>query len=146
MIPGQLPGTDGCGLLVIPPLQAVVFVEITRRAQRLVIKTDIAQQRLYFFTERMDSLQLARRCGQLVLGAFNELLIAAIEQPSHFAAHQDAFNTVIALGEAPAPFAKTACFGAVCVAQRPGSCVPYPMQKPAGPTGIPASMAPELKG
>ncbi len=63
-----------------------------------------------------------------------------------FAAHQDAFNTVIALGETPAPFAKTACFGAVCVAQRPGVCAPYPMQKPAGPAGIPASMAPELKG
>jgi len=69
-----------------------------------------------------------------------------LESGQDFAAHQDAFNTVIAAGEAPAPFVKKACFGAVCVAQRPGGCQPYPMQKPAGPGGIPAFMTPELKG
>lgn len=63
-----------------------------------------------------------------------------------FAAHQDAFNTVIAAGEVPAPFENKTCFGKVCVAERPGSCTPYPMQKPEGPAGIPASFAPELKG
>ncbi len=62
-----------------------------------------------------------------------------------FAAHQDSFNTVIAVGDVPAPFEKKSCYGAVCVSQRPGTCAPLAMQAPAGPDGIPASLAPELK-
>jgi len=61
------------------------------------------------------------------------------------AAHQDAFNTVIALGDVPEHFEKKTCFGAICLAQRAGSCVPLAMQPTEIPAGIPAGMTPELK-
>jgi hypothetical protein len=67
------------------------------------------------------------------------------DRGNDFAAHQDAFNTVIALGDVPAPFEKKTCFGAVCLAQRPGNCTPVAMQPTEIPAGIPAGMTPELK-
>ena len=62
-----------------------------------------------------------------------------------FADHQDAFNTVEAVGDVPPPFEKKTCYGAICLAQRPGSCTPLAMQPTDIPAGIPASMTPELK-
>jgi hypothetical protein len=67
------------------------------------------------------------------------------EGEKDFAAHQDAFNTLVAAGEVPAPFEKKTCFGAVCLAQRPGSCAPLPMQQSIDQADIPSGLTPELK-
>jgi hypothetical protein len=67
------------------------------------------------------------------------------EGEKDFAAHQDAFNTLVAAGEVPAPFEKKTCFGTVCLAQRPGSCAPLPMQQSIDQADIPSGLTPELK-
>lgn len=55
-----------------------------------------------------------------------------------FAAHRDAFNTVMATHPLPANsgFTTVRCIHDVCVAQRPGPCAPLPMIQPGVPPGL----------
>ena len=142
-------------LLAVPALVAMALIPVvllkTPHYRELFSRDDAVMQ------ASVEVSKLDNVCGIELLGVpwwwsggyslmHQNAPLYWLEGAQDFAAHQDAFNTVIAAGEVPAPFEKKTCFGAVCVAQRPGSCAPYPMQRPAGPAGIPASMALELKG
>src|SRR5579863_1730157 len=71
-------------------LESVVLIEVAGRAQRLVVKIDIANQCFQLFAERMNRSQLGCRRGQLVLGSLKELLVSAIEEARDLATNEDA--------------------------------------------------------
>src|SRR5271157_106256 len=88
-VPSSLfPGIYWNRLHSFTALQAVINVKVAGGSQRLVVEINVAGQLLQLFAEPVNRMQLAGCCRKLILGRFDELLMASVQQPGHPAPNQ----------------------------------------------------------